>query len=66
MMHVQCRKDAWYSDLPAFDQALNTSRLLGTTSKAEAQAAALNVKEASTTVDASDAADTITPTKEMQ
>jgi hypothetical protein len=59
MMNVQCRKDAWYSDLPAFDQALNASRLLGTTSKDEITNQKLNVKASSTTVDAVNAPDTI-------
>ena len=61
LMNIQCRKDAWYSDLPAFDQALNASRLLGNTSKDEAKARALNVKTSSGTTDASNAPDTITP-----
>ncbi len=61
LMNIQCRKDAWYSDLPAFDQALNASRLLGNTSKDEAKARALNVRTSSGTTDASNAPDTITP-----
>jgi hypothetical protein len=64
LMNIQCRKDAWYSDLPAFDQALNASRLLGNTSKDEAKARALNVKTSSGTTDASNAPDTITPNDE--
>jgi hypothetical protein len=64
LMNIQCRKDAWYSDLPAFDQALNASRLLGNTSKDEAKARALNVKISSGTTDASNAPDTITPNDE--
>ena len=61
LMNIQCRKDAWYSDLPAFDQALNASRVLGNTSKDEAKARALNVRTSSGTTDASNAPDTITP-----
>ena len=64
LMNIQCRKDAWYSDLPAFDQALNASRVLGNTSKDEAKARALNVRTSSGTTDASNAPDTITPNDE--
>jgi hypothetical protein len=61
MMHVQCRKDAWYSDLPAWDQALSASRKLDGTSKAEAANKMLGVKDAQITTDATSASDTITP-----
>ena len=53
-MNVQIRKDAWYSDPPAFNPELNQNAQMSNTSKKELQNERLGVQETTLTSEGSD------------
>ena len=53
-MNVQIRKDAWYSDPPAFNPELNQNAQMTNTSKKELQNQKLGVRESTLSSEGSD------------